>query len=117
MDKQIYRMELQHNMGIAESAEDLFEELNTLYYEGLKREDVDIKPVVSEEITKKMLILHRMMYCSEKFEYTDIVDAIMSLVPPENWDQRKKIVDAVCVTGERLSDLTEEEIMDWFVTE
>ena len=117
MAKQIYRMELQHNMGIAESAEELFEELNTLYYEGLKREDVDIKPVVSEELTKKMLILHRMMYYSEKFEYTDIFTAIMSLVPPENWDQREEIVDAVCVTGERLSDLTEEEIMDWFVTE
>ena len=117
MAKQIYRMELQHNMGIAESEDGFFEEMNTLYYEALKREDVDIKPVVSEEITKKMLLLHRMMYNSEKFEYTDIFNAIMSLVPPENWDQREEIADAVCVTGERLSDLNEEEFMDWFVTE
>ena len=117
MARQIYCMNLQHHMGVAESAEELFEELNTLYYEGLKREDVDIKPVVSEEITKKMLILHRVMYNSEKFEYTDIFNAIMSLVPPENWDQREEIVDGVCITGERLSDLTEEEFMDWFVTE
>ena len=117
MAKQIYRMNLKNHMGVAESAEGLFEEMNTLYYDGLKREDVDIKPVVSEEITKKMLILHRVMYNSEKFEYTDIFNAIMSLVPPENWDQREEIVDGVCITGERLSDLTEEEFMDWFVTE
>ena len=117
MAKQIYRMNLKHHMGIAESSEGFFEELNTLYYEGLKKEDVKIKPVVSEETTKKMLLLHRLMYNSEQFEYTDIVDAIMSLVPAENWDERKEIVDAVCITGERLSDLTEEEFMDWFVTE
>ena len=117
MAKQIYCMNLQNHMGIAESAEELFEELNTLYYEGLKREDVDIRLAVSEEATKKMLLLHRVMYNSEKFEYTDIFNAIMSLVPAENRNERKEIVDAVCVTGERLSDLTEEEFMDWFVTE
>ena len=117
MAKQIYRMNLKHHMGIAESSEGLFEELNTLYYEGLKKEDVEIKPVVSEEITKKMLLPHRLLYNSEQFEYTDIVDAIMSLVPAENWDEREEIVDGVCITGERLSDLTEEEFMDWFVTE
>lgn len=117
MAKQIYRMELQHNMGIAESEDGFFEEINTLYYEALKREDVDIKPAVSEEITKKMLLLHRVMYNSENFEYTDIFNAIMSLVPPENWDKREEIADGVCVTGERLSDLTEEEFMDWLVTE
>ena len=117
MAKQIYCMNLQNHMGVAESAEELFEELNTLYYEGLKKEDVDIKPVVSEETTKKMLLLHRFMYNSGQFEYTDIVDAIMPLVPAENWDQREEIVDAVCVTGERLSDLDEEEFMDWFITE
>lgn len=117
MAKQIYRMNLKHHMGIAESSEEFFEELNTLYYEGLKREDVDIKPVVSEEITKKMLLLHRLMYNSEQFEYAEIVDAIISLVPPENWDEREEIADSVCTTGERLSDLTEEEFMDWFVTE
>ena len=117
MAKQIYCMNLQHHMGVAESAEELFEELNTLYYEGLKREDVDIRPAVSEEATKKMLLLHRMMYKSEQFEYNDIVDAITSLVPPENWYEREEIVDGICVTGERLSDLTEEEFMDWFVTE
>lgn len=117
MAKQIYRMELQHNMGIAESEDGFFEEMNTLYYEALKREDVDIKPVVSEEITKKMLLLHRVMYNSEKFEYTDIFNAIMPFVPAENWGQREEIVDGVCITGERLSDLTEEEFMDWFVTE
>ena len=117
MAKQIYRMELQHNMGIAESEDGFFEEMNALYYEALKREDVDIKPVISEEITKKMLLLHRVMYNSEKFEYTDIFNAIMSLVPAENLDQREEIVDAVCTTGERLSDLDEEEFMDWFITE
>ena len=117
MAKQIYRMNLKNHMGIAESAEDLFEELSTLYYEGLKREEVDIKPVVSEETTKKMLLLHRLMYNSEQFEYRDIVDAIISLVPPENWDEREEIADGVCTTGERLSDLTEEEFMDWFVAE
>ena len=117
MAKQIYRMNLKNHMGVAESAEELFEELNTLYYEGLKNEDVDINPVVSEEITKKMLLLHRLMYNSEQFEYRDIVDAIISLVPPENWDEREEIADAVCVTGERLFDLDEEEFMDWFVTE
>ena len=117
MAKKIYRMNLKHHMGIAESSEELFEELNTLYYEGLKREDVDIKPVVSEETTKKMLLLHRLMYNSEQFEYSEIVDAIISLVPPENWDEREEIADSVCITGERLSDLTEEEFMDWFVTE
>ena len=88
-----------------------------MYYEGLKKEDVDIKPVVSEELTKKMLLLHRLMYNSEQFEYEDVFDAIMSLVPVENWNEREEIADAVCVTGERLSDLTEEEFMDWFVTE
>ena len=117
MAKQIYRMELHHNMGIEESEDGFFEEMNTLYYEGLKREDVGIKPVVSEEATKKMLILHRLMYNSEQFEYTDIFNAIMSLVPEENWEEREEIADAVCVTGERLSDLDEEEFMDWFVTE
>ena len=117
MAKQIYCMNLQHHMGVAESAEELFEELNTLYYEGLKKEDVDIKPVVSEEITKKMLLLHRLMYNSEQFEYKDIFDAIISLVPAENWNEREEIADGVCITGERLSDLTEEEFMDWFVTE
>ena len=117
MAKQIYRMNLKNHMGVSESAEDLFEELNTLYYEGLKKEDVDIKPVVSEEITKKMLLLHRLMYNSEQFEYEDVLEAIMSLVPAENWNEREEIADAVCVTGERLSDLTEEEFMDWFVTE
>lgn len=117
MAKQIYCMNLQHHMGIAESAEDLFEEMNTLYYEGLKREDVDIKPVISEEVTKKMLLLYRMMSNSEQFEYMDIMTAIMSLVPSENWDQREEIADGVCITGDRLSDLTEEEFMDWFVTE
>ena len=117
MAKQIYRMNLKHHMGIAESSEGFFEELSTLYYDGLKKEDVDIKPVVSEETTKKMLLLHRLMYNSEQFEYRDIVDAIISLVPPENWDEREEIADAVCVTGERLFDLDEEEFMDWFVTE
>ena len=117
MAKQIYCMNIHHHMGVAESAEDLFEELNTLYYEGLKREDVDIKPVISEEVTKKMLLLHRLMYKSEQFEYNDIVDAITSLVPPENWDDREEIADAVCTTGERLFDLDKEEFMDWFVTE
>ena len=117
MAKQIYLMNLKNHMGVAESAEGLFEEMNTLYYDGLKREDVDIKPVVSEEITKKMLLLHRLMYNSEQFEYEDVFDAIMSLVPVENWNEREEIADAVCVTGERLSDLTEEEFMDWFVTE
>ena len=117
MAKQIYLMNLKQHMGVAESAEGLFEEMNTLYYDGLKREDVDIKPVVSEEITKKMLLLHRLMHNSEQFGYTDIFNAIVSLVPAENWDQREEIVDAVCITGERLSDLTEEEFMDWFVTE
>lgn len=117
MAKQIYRMNLQHHMGIAESEDGFFEELNTLYYEGLKKEDVEIKPVVSEEITKKMLLLHRVMFNSEKFEYQDIFNAIMSLVPAENWDEREEIADAVCVTGERLLDLDEEEFMDWFVTE
>ena len=117
MAKQIYRMELQHNMGIAESEDGFFEELNTLYYEGLKREDVDIKPVVSEEITKKMLLLHRLMYNSEQFEYKDVFKAIMSLVPAENRNEREEIVDGVCIEGERLSDLTEEEFMDWLVTE
>ena len=117
MAKQIYRMNLKHHMGIAESSEGFFEELNTLYYEGLKKEDVEIKPVVSEEITKKMLLLHRVMYNSEQFTYTDIFNAIISLVPAENWDEREEIVDAVCITGERLFDLTEEEFMDWFVTE
>lgn len=117
MAKQIYRMNLKHHMGIAESSEGFFEELNTLYYEGLKKEDVDIKPVVSEEITKKMLLLHRLMYNSEQFEYNDIVDAIISLVPAENWNEREEIADGICTTGERLSDLTEEEFMDWFVTE
>ena len=117
MAKQIYLMNLKNHMGIAESAEDLFEELNTLYYEGLKKEDVNIKPVVSEEITKKMLLLHRLMYNSEQFTYTNIFNAIVSLVPAENRDQREEIVDAVCIMGERLSDLTEEEFMDWFVTE
>ena len=117
MAKQIYLMNLKQHMGVAESAEGLFEEMNTLYYDGLKREDVDIKPVVSEEITKKMLLLHRLMYNSEQFEYNDIVDALTSLVPPENWYEREEIVDGICVTGERLSDLTEEEFMDWFVTE
>ena len=117
MAKQIYRMELKHNMGIAESEDGFFEELNTLYYEGLKKEDVNIEPVVSEETTKKMLLLYRLMYNSEQFEYNDIVDALTSLVPPENWYEREEIVDGICVTGERLSDLTEEEFMDWFVTE
>lgn len=117
MAKQIYRMNLNHHMGIAESAEEFFEELGTLYYEGLKKEDVNINPIVSEETTKKMLLLHRLMYNSEQFEYTDIVDAIISLVPRENWDEREEIADGVCTTGERLSDLTEEEFMDWFVTE
>ena len=117
MAKQIYLMNLKNHMGIAESEDGVFEELNTLYYEGLKKEDVDIKPVVSEEITKKMLLLHRVMYNSEQFTYTDIFNAIMTLVPAENRDQREEIVDAVCITGERLSDLTEEEFMDWFVTE
>lgn len=117
MAKQIYCMNLQHHMGVAESAEELFEELNTLYYEGLKREDVDIRLAVSEEATKKMLLLHRMMYKSEQFEYQDIFNAILTLVPSENWDEREEIADAVCVTGERLSDLDEEEFMDWFVTE
>ena len=117
MAKQIYRMNLKHHMGIAESSEGFFEELSTLYYDGLKKEDVDIKPVVSEETTKKMLLLHRLMYNSEQFEYAEIVDAIISLVPPENWDEREEIADGVCTTGERLSDLTEEEFMDWFVTE
>ena len=117
MAKQIYRMELKHNMGIAESEDGFFEELSTLYYEGLKKEDVDIKPVVSEEVTKKMLLLHRLMHNSEQFGYTDIFNAIVSLVPAENRDQREEIVDAVCIMGERLSDLTEEEFMDWFVTE
>ena len=117
MAKQIYRMNLKNHMGVAESAEDLFEELSTLYYEGLKKEDVDIKPVVSEEITKKMLLLHRVMYNSEQFTYTDIFNAIMTLVPAENRDEREEIVDGVCIAGERLSDLTEEEFMDWFVTE
>lgn len=117
MARQIYCMNLHHNMGIAESEDGFFEELNTLYYEGLKKEDVNIKPVVSEETTKKMLLLHRLMYNSEQFEYTEIVDAIISLVPPENWDEREEIADSVCTTGERLSDLTEEEFMDWFVTE
>ena len=117
MAKQIYLMNLKQHMGVAESAEGLFEEMNTLYYDGLKREDVDIRPVVSEEITKKMLLLHRLMYNSEQFEYEDVFDAIMSLVPVENWNEREEIADAVCVTGERLSDLTEEEFMDWFVTE
>ena len=117
MATQIYLMNLKNHMGVAESAEDLFEELNTVYYEGLKKEVVDIKPVVSEEITKKMLLLHRLMYNSEQFEYNDIVDAIISLIPAENWNEREEIVDGICVTGERLSDLTEEEFMDWFVTE
>ena len=117
MAKQIYCMNLKQHMGVAESAEGLFEEMNTLYYEGLKKEDVDIKPVVSEEITKKMLLLHRLMYNSEQFEYEDVFEAIMSLVPAENWDEREEIADGVCTTGERLSDLTEEEFMDWFVTE
>ena len=117
MAKQIYLMNLKNHMGIAESEDGFFEELNTLYYEGLKKEDVNIKPVVSEELTKKMLLLHRLMYNSEQFEYKDVFDAIMSLVPAENRDQREEIVDAVCITGERLSDLTEEEFMDWFVTE
>ena len=117
MAKQIYRMNLKHHMGIAESSEGFFEELNTLYYDGLKREDVDIKPVVSEETTKKMILLHRLMYSSEQFEYKDVFDAIMSLVPVKNWNEREEIAHAVCVTGERLSDLTEEEFMDWFVTE
>ena len=117
MAKQIYCMNLQHHMGVSESAEELFEELNTLYYEGLKREDVNIRLAVSEEATKKMLLLHRMMYKSEQFEYTDIFKAILTLVPPENWNEREEIADAVCVTGERLSDLDEEEFMDWFVTE
>ena len=117
MAKQIYRMNLKNHMGIAESEDGFFEELKTLYYEGLKREDVDIKPVISEETTKKMLLLYRLMYNSEQFEYNDIVDAITSLVPPENWDEREEIADAVCVTGERLFDLDEEEFMDWFVTE
>ena len=117
MAKQIYRMNLKNHMGIAESKEGLFEEMKTLYYEGLKREDVNIKPGVSEETTKKMLLLHRLMYNSEQFEYNDIVDALTSLVPPENWYEREEIVDSICVTGERLSDLTEEEFMDWFVTE
>ena len=44
-------------MGVAESSEDLFEELNTLYYEWLKREDVDIKPVISEEATNQLIDL------------------------------------------------------------
>ena len=117
MAKQIYRMTLKNHMGVAESAEELFEELNTLYYEGLKKEDVNIEPVVSEEITKKMLLLHRVMYNSEQFTYTDIFNAIMTLVPAENRDEREEIVDGVCIAGERLSDLTEEEFMDWFVTE
>ena len=117
MAKQIYRMNLKNHMGIAESGDGFFEELNTLYYEGLKKEDVDIKPVVSEEITKKMLLLHRVMYNSEQFTYTDIFNAIVSLVPAENRDQREEIVDAVCITGERLFDLTEEEFMDWVATE
>ena len=117
MDKRIYRMNLKNHMGIAESEDGFFEELNTLYYEGLKKEDVDIKPVVSEEITKKMLLLHRLMYNSEQFEYNDIVDAITSLVPRENWYEREEIVDSICTTGERLSDLTEEEFMDWLITE
>ena len=117
MAKQIYRMNLKHYMGVAESAEQLFEELNTLYYEDLKREDVDIRPAVSQESTKKMLLLHRLMYKSEQFEYQDIFNAILTLVPSENWDEREEIADAVCITGERLSDLTEEEFMDWFVTE
>ena len=117
MDKRIYRMNLKNHMGIAESEDGFFEELNTLYYEGLKKEDVDIKPVVSEEITKKMLLLHRVMYNSEQFTYTDIFNAIMTLVPAENRDEREEIVDAVCIAGERLFDLTEEEFMDWVATE
>lgn len=117
MAKQIYRMNLKNHMGIAESEEGIFEEMKTLYYEGLKREDVDIKPVVSEETTKKMLLLYRLMCNSEQFEYQDIFNAILTLVPSENWDEREEIADAVCVTGERLSDLDEEEFMDWFVTE
>ena len=117
MDKRIYRMNVKNHMGIAESEDGFFEELSTLYYEGLKKEDVDIKPVVSEDITKKMLLLHRLMYNSEQFEYNDIVDAITSLVPPENWYEREEIVDSICTTGERLSDLTEEEFMDWLITE
>ena len=117
MAKQIYCMNLQNHMGIAESEEELFEELNTLYYEALKKEDVNIRVAVSEEATKKMLLLHRMMYKSEQFEYTEIFNAILTLVPPENWNEREEIADAVCVTGERLSDLDEEEFMDWFVTE
>ena len=32
MAKQIYRMNIHHHMGVAESAEELFEELNTVYY-------------------------------------------------------------------------------------
>ena len=117
MAKQIYRINLKNHMGISESAEGLFEELSTLYYEGLKREEVDIKPVVSEEATKKMLLLHRVMYKSEQFEYQDIFNAILTLVPSENWNEREEIADSICITGERLSDLTEEEFMDWFVTE
>ena len=37
MAKQIYLMNLKNHMGVAESAEELFEEMNTLYYDGLKR--------------------------------------------------------------------------------
>ena len=33
MARQIYCMNLQHHIGVAESADELFEEQNTLYYE------------------------------------------------------------------------------------
>ena len=80
MAKQIYCMNLQHHMGVAESAEELFEELNTLYYEGLKREDVDIRLAVSEEATKKMLLLHRVMYKSSSTRTSSTLSSRSSLV-------------------------------------
>lgn len=117
MAKQIYCTNLKNRMGVAESEEGIFEELKTLYHEGLTRDDVEISVAVSEEVTKKMLLLHRVMYRSEAFEYLEIFNAIMTLVPAECKGSEEEIADAVCTTGERLADMDEEEFMDWFVTE
>lgn len=117
MAKEIYLVSLKSSMTIAETADEAFDNLNGgSCHPHINGEDFNATAVVNEELTAKLLILHRAMNKTEKFDYQEIILAIKGIIPAHLSLYADDIADCISAWGERLEDLDDEEFMDWLST-
>lgn len=114
MAKKLYVINFRNRMTIADTEDEAYEHVNNGFTGPVFNEDDCFATILLDnELTCKMLMLHRLMSKSEKFDFQDVETAIRAFIPMDFSLEIDEIVDTICTWGERLEDLDDEEFMDW----